>query len=356
MNASLSVGITLVVACVSGFATWKQDPSTGQSASQPTTASIALAARGFLDSLPAPLRSSAQRALDDAEQTKWNFVPGRYAGVELGALDAGQKAKAHELLRAMLSVRGYEKTMAIVALENVLRDLATAQGQDGSHRDPDRYSLLVCGEPEALGTYSVRFQGHHVSLCIAVQKGRLAGHTPQFLGSNPHELQNGPTAPRRILGAEEDLARAFLLLLDEAQLARAVIGKEAPADVLLGPGKDPRSLGERRGLPWSQLDATQRGVLWRLVEEYARVLRGELAEAELARIKSDHLDELSFAWAGGFERGQGHYYRIHGVHFAIEYDNTQNNANHVHTVWRDFEHDFGGDALRAHLEQQHGRK
>jgi hypothetical protein len=97
-------------------------------------------------------------------------------------------------------------------------------------------------------------------------------------------------------------------------------------------------------------------VLWRLVEEYARVLRGELAEAELARIKGDHLDELSFAWAGGFERGQGHYYRIHGVHFAIEYDNTQNNANHVHTVWRDFEHDFGGDALRAHLEQEHGRK
>jgi hypothetical protein len=351
MNASLSVGITLLVACVSGIATWQQDPSTGQ----PPTADIARAARGFLDSLSAPLRSSAQRALDDAEQRSWNFVPGRYAGVELGALDAGQRAKAHELLHTMLSVRGYEKTMAIVALENVLRDLATAQGQDGSHRDPDRYSLLICGEPEALGTYSVRFQGHHVSLCIAVQKGQLAGHTPQFLGSNPQEL-TAPNAPRRILGAEEDLARAFLLLLDEAQLARAVISKDAPADVLLGPGKDPRSLGERRGLPWSQLDATQRGVLWRLVEEYARVLRGDLAEQELARIKAEQLDELSFAWAGGFERGQGHYYRIHGVHFAIEYDNTQNHANHVHTVWRDFEHDFGGDALRAHLEQEHGRK
>ena|SRR5688572_12848967 len=139
MNAPLSVGVTLVVACVSGFATWKQDPSTAE----PATAGIARAARGLLDSLPAPLRSSAQRALDDAELTRWNFVPGRYAGVELGALDAGQRAKAHELLRAMLSVRGYEKTMAIVQLENVLRDLATAQGQDGSHRDPDRYSLLV---------------------------------------------------------------------------------------------------------------------------------------------------------------------------------------------------------------------
>ncbi|HZN40959.1 MAG TPA: DUF3500 domain-containing protein [Planctomycetota bacterium] len=350
MNAPLSVGITLIVAFVSGLATWKQDPAT------PVTAGIARAARGFLDSLPPALRSSAQRALDDPELTRWNFVPGRYPGVEIGALDAPQRAKAHELLRAMLSVRGYEKTMAIVALENVLRDLATEQGQDGSHRDPDRYSLLVCGEPEALGTWCARFQGHHVSLRIAVQKGQITAHTPQFLGSHPHEQRSGPTAPRRILGAEEDLARAFLLLLDETQLARAVISKDAPADVLLGPGKDPQSLGERRGLPWSQLNETQRGVLWRLVEEYARVWRGELAEAELARIKGDQLDVLSFAWAGGFERGQGHYYRIHGVHFAIEYDNTQNNANHVHTLWRDFEHDFGGDALRTHLEQQHGRK
>jgi hypothetical protein len=350
MNAPLSVGITLIVACVSGFATWKQDPAA------PATTGIARAARGFLDSLPEPLRASALRALDDAEMTRWNFVPGRYPGVELGSLDAGQRAKAHDLLRAMLSVRGYEKTMAIVALENVLRDLAVAQGNDGSHRDPDRYSLLVCGEPEPLGTWWVRFQGHHVSLRIVVQNGQLVAHTPQFLGSHPHELRTGPTAPRRILGAEEDLARALLLLLDETQLARAVISKDAPADVLLGPGKDPKSLGERRGLPWSQLNETQRGVLWRLVEEYARVWHGELAEAELARIKGQRLDEMSFAWAGGLERGQGHYYRIHGVHFAIEYDNTQNDANHVHTLWRDFERDFGGDLLRKHLEQQHGRK
>ncbi|MEO6593906.1 MAG: DUF3500 domain-containing protein, partial [Planctomycetota bacterium] len=106
----------------------------------------------------------------------------------------------------------------------------------------------------------------------------------------------------------------------------------------------------------SLMTETQRGVLWRLIEEYAHVHRAEFAAAELLRIRSRNLDELSFAWAGGRERGQGHYYRIHGVHFAIEYDNTQNDANHVHTVWRDFERDFGGDALRAHLEEQHGRK
>ncbi len=356
MNTPITAGITILFAATSGLAIWKQEPAPAVGAGAGATAAVARAATAFLDALPVDVRKQAQRALDDAERTSWNFVPGRYAGVELGSLDADQKQKAHDVLRAMLSVRGYGKTLAIVAIENVLHELEVKAGRDASHRDPDRYALLVCGQPAALGSYSVRFQGHHVSLQVAVRQGQLVGHTPQFLGSNPHEVLDQQKARRRVLGAEEDLARAFLLLLDEAQLARAVIAAEAPDDIVLGPGKPPATLGERRGLPWSAMNETQRGVLWRLIEEYAHVQRAEFATAELARIKAHGLDELSFAWAGGFQRGQGHYYRIHGVHFAIEYDCTQNDSNHVHTVWRDFEHDFGADPLREHLEQQHGHK
>ncbi|HEX5050673.1 MAG TPA: DUF3500 domain-containing protein [Planctomycetota bacterium] len=352
MNTPISAGITVLLAAVGGLALWQQEPS-GRDAA---TAAVAGAAQAFLDALPAELRGRAQPPMDDKERTAWNFVPGRYAGVELGALDPAQKGRAEAVLRAMLSVRGYEKTAAIMQLENVLHDLESAAGRDASHRDPGRYSLIVWGDPKPLGTYTVRFQGHHVSLQVAVLKGQLVGHTPQFLGSNPHDVA-GPAATRhRVLGAEEDLARAFLLLLDDAQLAKAIIATDAPRDVLLGPGKPPSALGERRGLPWSLMSETQRGVLWRLIEEFAHVQRAEFAAADLADIRSHGLDELSFAWAGGRERGQGHYYRIHGVHFAIEYDCTQDDANHVHTVWRDFDHDFGGDALRQHLEEQHGGK
>ena len=352
MNAPLSIGITTLTALVSGIAIWSQQAE----ASGGPTVAVARAANTFLDGLTAEQRKLAQRPLRDAERTQWHFVPGRYAGIEFSALDTQQNAAARELLRSMLSARGYEKTTAIMALENVLHDIETAKGQDASHRDPGRYTLLVLGEPEVRGSYVVRFQGHHVSLQLAVQDGRLVGHTPQFLGTNPHQVA-GPEAQRhRVLGAEEDLARAFLLLLDPAQLQKAVIATEAPKDVLLGPGKAPAELGERRGVAWKDLNDTQRGVLWRLVEEYAHVLRTEFADEELAHLRSDGLDELSFAWAGGRERGQGHYYRIHGLHFAIEYDCTQDDANHVHTVWRDFEHDFGGDPMRDHLEHDHAHK
>jgi hypothetical protein len=352
MNPRLAAAVTMLLALVGGFALWEREIKAHAS----PAAEVARAAQAFLAALPPDLQQLAIRPLADAERTAWHFVPGRYPGIELGALDGPQTAAAHRLLGALLSSRGHEKVTAIVRLEDVLRRLETAQGRDASHRDPARYSLIVFGTPAADGTFAVRFQGHHVSLHIAVHDGQLAGHSPRFLGSNPHEVASQGAGRVRVLSAEEDLARALLLLLDEAQLQQAWIAKEAPADILLGPGVAPSALGARRGVPWRALTDVQRGVLWRLLEEHAQVLRPEWAEAELARIGAQGLDELSFAWAGGRERGQGHYYRIHGVHFAIEYDCTQNDANHVHVVWRDFERDFGGDPLQRHIETQHGKR
>ncbi|MCA8974802.1 MAG: DUF3500 domain-containing protein [Planctomycetes bacterium] len=351
MHAPLAFSITGLMACAGGLALWPdRPPPPAREVEQ-----VAVAVRAFLDALAPEQLAKAQRGLDDAERTSWHFVPGRYAGIELGALDARQRDHVHDVLSSFLSVAGHGKARAIMALENVLHELESSPGHDAAHRDPDRYAMLVLGEPAAAGSFVVRFQGHHISLQLVVHDGKVAGHTPQFLGTNPHELRDGKQHGHRVLGAEEDLARALLLLLDDEQLAKAVIDDEAPKDVLLGPGQPPSALGARRGLPWRQMDATQRGVLWRLIEEYARIWRGEFAAAELLRIREHGLDELSFAWAGGRERGQGHYYRIHGAHFAIEYDNTQNGANHVHTVWRDFEQDHGGDPLRRHLDEQHGK-
>ncbi|MEZ5966787.1 MAG: DUF3500 domain-containing protein [Planctomycetota bacterium] len=313
------------------------------------TAAMAQAARAFLASLPAGLRSQAMRPLGDAERTSWAFVPGDYPGVPFARLDATQRAAVDALLHSALSVRGHEKVNGIVELENVLRALESRDGRIATHRDPGRYAVMVFGDPTDDGTWSWRLQGHHLSLRFAIVAGVLASATPTFLGSNPHEVRQGQDAGHRVLGAEEDLARALLLLCDDAQRARAVLAAQAPADIVLGPTRAADFLGDPKGLPWSAMSAGQRELLWRLVEEFAHNLRAEFAQAELARIESQGRDAICFAWCGGSEHGQGHYFRIHGPRFVIEYDNTQNGANHVHTVWRDLDRDFGGDALLQHL-------
>ncbi len=317
----------------------------------PGVVAVAAAVQQFLRELPPPLQAKARLARDDAEPTRWSFVPGRYAGVEFGELDAADLSRAHHLLRALLSARGFAKTMAVVQLENVLRELEQRRGRDASHRDPARYSLLVRGEPAAEGTFAVRLQGHHVSLHFAFHDGQLAGVTPHFLGSHPHEQRDAGGQGQRVLGREEDLARELLASCDGSQRARVMLAAAAPPDVFLGPGKDFAALGPPQGLPASAMTTAQRDLLWRLVAEYAHNLRGEFAEQELQRLQPD-FEQVTFAWAGGTERGQGHYWRVHGRRFAIEYDNTQNDANHVHTVWRG-ERDFGGDALRQHYVEHH---
>ena len=60
--------------------------------------------------------------------------------------------------------------------------------------------------------------------------------------------------------------------------------------------------------------------------------------------------DLNFTWAGSSEPGQRHYYRLAGPRFLVEYDNTQNDGNHVHSVWRDFNGDFGRDVLAEHVK------
>lgn len=316
------------------------------------TADLARMTKRFLGQLSDEQRAFAQRSLTDAEAVTWHFVPGRYAGIEMSALNHGQREAAHDVLRTMLSASGFAKSMAIVDLERVLFERDSRPGKPASHRDPGRYALLICGDPGA-GDFAVRFQGHHLSLRMMVIGGVLVAHTPHFLGTNPHRVPArwARTAP---LGREEDLARELLAMLTPAQLATAVFDETAPNDVLLGPGEAPTAIGPRQGLAWSDMLDDQREKLWELLELHVGALRGPVAARELARIRARDMDSLVFGWAGSTEEGEGHYYRIHGARFAVEYDCTQNNANHVHVVWRDFDRDMGGDILREHLRAHHG--
>jgi hypothetical protein len=345
MHALLACGVSSLLGLACGIALW-QEPG-------PRAAALPAAAREFLDALPPALRAKAEAPLSDPGREQWHYVPREYPGVSIGELDPGQTGKLHALLRAVLSAAGHGKVAAIIALEDVLRELEQARGQQADHRQPGRYWLRVYGTPSDRGAFAFCLQGHHVSLHFSVVDGRVAAATPAFLGANPHAIPSGPRQGERILGREEDLARALLVLCSDEQLREVVLATKAPADILLGPGRPADGIGAPQGLPYAAMTPLQQGLLWRLVEEYVRNRHDDEAGRELQRIDAAGRDRIRFAWLGSVHRGQGHYYRIHGPTFVIEYDNTQNDANHLHTVFRDLEHDFGGDLLRAHYEHDH---
>ena len=193
-------------------------------------------------------------------------------------------------------------------------------------------------------------EGHHFSANFTIVKGEFISSTPSFLGSNPAELRQGARKGLRVLSAEEDLARELVKSLDATQQKAAVIDTTAPKDILTGAKRAVTPL-EAQGILAAKLTAGQRATLMKLIREYVERVRPELAKDDLRKIEAAGVEKIQFAWAGGLEKGEGHYYRVQGPTFLLEYDNTQNNNNHIHAVWRDFNGDFGEDILRKHLAE-----
>jgi hypothetical protein len=222
----------------------------------------------------------------------------------------------------------------------------------GLRRDPGNYSVSVFGTPGGSRPWGWRLEGHHLSLNFTLVPGKPIAVTPAFLGANPAEVHAGASKGLRTLGREQDLGHALARGMNEAQRRRMIIAARSLGDIVAGPGRG-EDLTSPAGVPAAGLEGAQRDRLVRLVEEYARNMRTELADDELRRIREAGLERLHFAWAGPTEPGQPHYYRIHGPTVLIEFDNTQNDANHIHTVYRDLRRDFGADLLRAHYIDGH---
>lgn len=313
-------------------------------------ADMAAAARRWLDALDAGERARAVVPFDAPAREDWHYIPRTRPGLTLGEMDDRQRAVVRGLLTAALSARGVLKVEAIMALDTVLRDLARAAGRSGASRDPLAYTFTIYGDPGA-EPWGWKIEGHHVSLNFTVAGGRVAV-TPAFLGANPAQIRSGPQAGARALALEEDLAFALLESFDDAQRADATVDDDAPRDILTSPGR-PLDLGRPRGVAHADMTPAQRATLERLIEEYVHNFRPDLAGPALERIREE-AGAIRFAWAGSRERGRGHYYRITGPTFIIEYDNTQDGANHVHCVWHDPERSFGRDLLGEHFRRDHG--
>jgi hypothetical protein len=286
-------------------------------------------------------------------------------GLTIGEMNEAQRKLAHALLQSGLSQRGYMTATGIMELEGILRDIeaaapAPAPGGRGGRggagqrfdRNPDRYFFSVFGTPSAKGAWGWRVEGHHMSLHFSVSNGSMVSTTPTFFGTNPAEVREGPRNGLRLLGPQEDAARALLMALTADQRKKAVFNETAPSDIVTM-NKFPIEALEGAGLPAGEMTPPQREGLMRLVDVYASYMAPDLAADRMAKIKAAGPEKITFAWAGPSERGQRHYYRVQGPTFLIEYDNTQNNGNHVHSVWRDFNGDFGRDILREHLKAAH---
>ena len=323
-------------------------------ASERTASAMAKAANAFVASLTPEQRQQATFAFDAAEREKWHFIPTEMFarnGLLIKTMTEPQRKLAHELIKTGFSQRGYLTVSQIMELESILAALESSAPRGRGTllvRDPEKYYFSVFGTPATKGTWGWRVEGHHLSAHFTVVNGSLVAGSPTFYGANPAEVKSGPKAGHRVLAAEEDAARALLMSLDEPRRAKALLSATAPDDIATM-NKLPISPLTPGGISGAELTAAQRDLLSKLLDVYVGYMTPDLASERMEKLRKAGLEKITFAWAGEAERGKRHYYRLQGPTFLIEYDNTQNDANHIHSVWRDFQGDFGRDLLREHV-------
>ena len=324
------------------------------------------AANALLSMLSAEQRQQITYPFEDTERFNWHYVPRERKGLALKQMTPDQRKAAMALLKTGVSQQGYDKATSIMDMENVLRVIDNRPPND-TYRDPENYSFTVFGDPSTKNPWSWRVEGHHLSLQFLSMTGQVLAQTPTFFGSNPGVLEYDthmadkrmsdprikdlPQKGRQILRKETEQAFALLKTLSPDQQKKAVIAGVAYPEIVTNNTRT-ASLEKMDGLMLSEMTADQRKLFLDLLQTYLANYRVTLAKQQMARLEKSSLDSLRFAWAGDLTpelgEGKGWYYRIHGPTILIEYDNTQTNANHIHTVVRDLTNDWGEDLLREH--------
>ncbi len=303
------------------------------------------AAELFISSLNDEQKQQLQFEFDDALRKDWQFIPMERQGLGLKAMKPHQRGLALAFAQTGLSHHGFSTAMQVMALEQVLHEMENGNAK----RDPAKYHLFLFGKPELGGVWGWRIEGHHLSISFTVT-GEEVSVVPTFFGTNPGEVKQGPMKGLRVLAREEDLGRKLIRNLSVDQKAKAILPGDVPSDVITGPGREAQPLTPM-GIPAAEMTEEQKKVLQNLINVYTNKVRWQLAQSDRKRIAAAGFDKIHFAWSGKIQPGSPHYYRIQGPTFIMEYDNTQNDANHVHVVWRDFKNDFGADLLRQHYEK-----
>jgi hypothetical protein len=307
-------------------------------------------AKALIAALSSDQTAKAKFDLSSEERFNWHFIPRERKGLTMKDMNPAQQRLAFALIGSSLSQRGFMKATTIMSLEQILLEME--QGK-GPKRDPENYFISIFGEPGAKN-WGWRLEGHHMSFNFTMAGDKIVSATPNFFGSNPGEVKTGPRAGLRILGREEDLGRKLVKSLSPDLLKVTLYTNKAPSEIITGADRKAHLLTPQ-GVAASKFNAAQKEVLWELIKEYVYRYREDAAREDLDKIHAASPDKIFFAWAGGTELGEPHYYRVQGPTFLIEYDNTQNNANHAHAVYRSLENDFGDDVLKRHYDESHSK-
>jgi hypothetical protein len=324
-------------------------PSAGWAMAPAVAGEMTKATSAWLSLLDNAQRAASHFPWDDPRRMDWYYAPRSRPGVTLGEMNAAQTAATWDLLGTLLSARGLAQARGQLMVEGILGELTN----NPSFRDPGNYALVLFGDPAGSDPWSWRIEGHHLVLNTVVAPGHGVAVTPNFFGANPARVPSGHHHHGfRLLGAEEDAAFGLIRSIEGDLRGQVLIGNRSLGDIIAGPGRED-ILKSYEGAPLSRLNTAQQAGVVHILELYAATLREEIATAAMARIKDAGLETLHFAWAGSLAPGNPHYFRIHGPSALLEYDNTQNGANHAHSIWIDPQGLFGRDLLKAHYHDAH---
>jgi hypothetical protein len=311
------------------------------------------AANAFLSSLDSHQKSETLFPFDDDERYNFHFIPRERKGITFNELNDAQKKLAIALMKTSIGDQALHKAQEIMQLELVLKAIEKRKPED-HYRDPGNYHISIFGVPGPGTIWGWRFEGHHVSFNFSIDQNRIVSGTPGFLGSNPAIVLDGPQKGKQVLKEETETGLALLHSLTPAQLQKTVTDTTAPPDILSF-NKRKLMLENPTGISYAELNPSQQQLMRQLINLYVHRFTRLFADDMLKEIQVAGMEKLWFNWTGKTAAGPGnpHYYRVQGPTLLIEYDNTQNNGNHVHSVVRDLLHDFGGDELLEHYQNAH---
>ncbi len=307
-------------------------------------------ANALINALNDQQKKKALFSFDEMNRYDWHYVPGSMlprTGLAVKDMDSTQQMAFYELLHSFLSEQGFQRTKDIMSFEYLLKEMEP----NNPHRIPGNYFVSIYGHPGEDSVWGWKYTGHHLALNFTMVKDKLA-FAPFFFGSNPGEVKEGPKKGMRIIKDEEDLAFELVNSLSAEQKKTGVFQLKAFTDVVTTNAAQVAPL-KPVGLLLKDLNKDQKNLVNKILVAYLSSMPQRIANARMNLVRTEDMNDIRFGWAGGLVKGEPHYYRIQGKTFLIEFDNTQNNANHIHMVWRDFNGDYGADLLKEHYQQSH---
>jgi hypothetical protein len=303
----------------------------------------------FIQSLTEEQQKQTLFPLESKERLDYKIVPFRVEGIKFKDLKPGQISLVNTIMNAGLSNQGYHKAASIIALDEYLVEIEEAAGASTRFHGTEKYNLAIFGEPSNEKSWAFRMHGHHLYISFTIADGKLYNAGPLYFGASPHNVTEGPRAGWHILSDEENLGRNIVLSLSPSQQKKAIYADKMPPGIITDMIIDLKGKIQTEGVGYSEMNATQQAAVKEMVMEHIYNIPRDQAHTRLDLVQKGGWENIRFAWAGSTKPGEKFFYIVQGPEFILEYCEVEMGSNHIHSVWRDTNGDFGRDILAEHL-------